>query len=166
MEAKMEKVNLLLVDDEPEILDMWRVHFEEDRFNIFEATTGEEALQLTDKLKDWRHQMLIVLLDVKMPGLNGLEVLESIKRLAPLAKIFIITGNVTDDEIPDTAYFTGKLGGDGFYEKSKINFDALKEQIDQFISGEIEKQARVENIQDALNQLGTRADLELPYKIK
>jgi len=162
----MEKVNLLLVDDEPDILDLWRVHFEEDRFNIFEATTGEEALQLTDKLKDWQHQLLIVLLDVKMPGLNGLEVLESIKHLAPSAKIFIITGNVSDNEIPDTAYFTGKLGGDGFYEKSKIDFDALKKQIDQFITRERDKQTRVENIQSALNQLGTKADVELPYKLK
>lgn len=161
----MEKVNLLLVDDEPDILDLWRVHFEEDRFDIYEAATGEEALQLADQISELANRLLIVLLDVKMPGVNGLEVLESIKRLAPSAKIFIITGNVENEEIPDTAYFTGKLGGDGFYEKSKIDFPELKKQIDRFINSERNKRERVENIQNTLERLGTKVNVKSPYKI-
>lgn len=162
----MSKVNLLLVDDEPHVIEVWKIHFSEDRFNIYEAKTGEEALRLVDHIRNEEQlQFLIVLLDVRMPGLNGLEVMEKIKKKVPFAKVYIITGNVENEHLPSTAYLTGKLSGDGFYEKSKFDFGLFKKQIDDFIRNEKLKMRKIRYIQRELENLGQKADLELPYKI-
>ena len=58
-------------------------------FNIFEAATGEVALQVVEKIhKEKTPRFLIVLLDVRMPGLDGLQVLEKIKKSSTVCKDF------------------------------------------------------------------------------
>ena len=162
----MGKVNLLLVDDEQEVLDEWKNHFSPEKFNIFEASTGEVALQVVEKVrKDKNPRFLIVLLDVRMPGLDGLQVLERIKSRIPFAKIFIITGNVEEQNITDAAFLTGKFGGDGFFEKSKIDFDELKRQINDFLNEEKIKLSKVKSIKNALEHLVPKVDISLPYDI-
>ena len=162
--GEMIKVNLLLVDDEQEVLDEWKNHFSSEMFNIFEATTGEVGLQLVEKIrKEKKPAFLIVLLDVRMPGLDGLHVLEGIKDRVPFAKIFIITGNIEVQNIADTAYLTGKFGGDGFFEKSKIDFNELKKQIENFLKEERNKLSKVKNIKNALEELVPKVDINLPY---
>jgi DNA-binding NtrC family response regulator len=127
----MNKANLLLVDDEKGIINEWKRHFSTSKFNIFEAYSGEEALKKLDEIKQVQNTgPLIVLLDVVMEGLNGLDVLARIKGEFPFSKIYIITGNVATELIPSTAYETGKLGGDGFFEKMNVDFDKLKRKID------------------------------------
>jgi CheY-like chemotaxis protein len=128
----MSKVNLLLVDDEKENIEEWKKHFPPSKFNILEANSGEEALNKLDEIKKNKKntEPLVVLLDVVMGGLNGLDVLIRIKGEFPMSKIYIITGNIEMELVPYTAYETGKLGGDGFFEKMKIDFDELKKKID------------------------------------
>ena len=162
----MGKVNLLLVDDEQEVLHEWKNHFSPEKFNIFEASTGEVALQVVEKIrKDKSPRFLIVLLDVRMPGLDGLQVLERIKSRIPFAKIFIITGNVEVQNITDAAFLTGKFGGDGFFEKSRIDFDELKRQINDFLNEEKTKLLKVKSIKNALEHLVPKVDISLPYDI-
>jgi len=67
-------VKLLIADDEPAVRALVRVTLEDDDYRIFEAADGVEALQ---KIRD-EHPSL-VLLDIMMPGMNGLEVCRIVK---------------------------------------------------------------------------------------
>ena len=98
---------VLLVDDEPQILAFLRMGFEYERFEIAEASDGEEAVRQALNLKPD-----VIILDVMLPRLNGLEVA---KRLRPLtdAAILMLTAR---DELEDR--ITGlDIGADDYVTK-------------------------------------------------
>jgi DNA-binding response OmpR family regulator len=70
------KKRVLLVDDEESIHLLYREELEEEGYEVFSAMTGEEALErFTEVNPD------IIILDINMPGMNGLEVLRRIKEI-------------------------------------------------------------------------------------
>jgi len=69
---------ILLVDDEEGIQLLYREELEEDGYEVHSALTGEDALQ---KLKIVSPDLVI--LDIKMPGMSGIEVLRRIKEIHP-----------------------------------------------------------------------------------
>ncbi len=74
----MEKKRILLVDDEEGIQLLYREEFEEEGFEVTTAFNGEEALeQFSQELPD------LVILDINMPGMNGIEVLRRMKEINP-----------------------------------------------------------------------------------
>ncbi|MFN3557122.1 MAG: ATP-binding protein [Bacteroidales bacterium] len=99
----MGKLNLLVVDDEPgirsgirRILESFSVSYpfmdEDFEFEVFEAQTGEEGIELLDN-----YAFDIVLLDNKLPGIQGVEVLEYIKNQAIEAIVVMITSYASLD---------------------------------------------------------------------
>lgn len=66
--------NILIVDDEPDVLMLCRVNLEFEGYNVTGAHGGEEAIQIVG-----REPIDLVLLDVMMPGMDGWEVLSSIR---------------------------------------------------------------------------------------
>ena len=83
----MNKCVILIVDDEPEAREMIKrclTRFMECQ--IYEAQTGEEAL---DKLKKINFDLVI--LDIKMPGLSGLDVMKEIKKYKNLPDTIVLT---------------------------------------------------------------------------
>src|SRR5258708_31945144 len=82
-----EAVNILLVDDEPGMLRYIKTLLEVDDYKVETATTGEEALQRVEKgLKPD-----LVLLDVLMPGIDGLQTLEQLRQLQPGVKVVMLS---------------------------------------------------------------------------
>lgn len=79
--------NILLVDDEPAMLRYIRTLLEVDNYKVETATTGEEALERIQKGMDPE----LILLDVLMPGIDGLETLEQLRQLKPTAKIVMLS---------------------------------------------------------------------------
>jgi len=74
----VEKKRILLVDDEEGIQLLYREEFEEEGFEVTTAYNGEEALkQFSQELPD------LVILDINMPGMNGIEVLRRMKEINP-----------------------------------------------------------------------------------
>jgi len=74
----VEKKRILLVDDEEGIQLLYREEFEEDGFEVTTAFNGEEALeQFSQEPPD------LVILDINMPGMNGIEVLRRMKEINP-----------------------------------------------------------------------------------
>ncbi|KKT19140.1 MAG: Two-component response regulator [Parcubacteria group bacterium GW2011_GWB1_43_8] len=87
----MDKVKhkILIIDDDEFLLDMYAVKFKEEGFEVETARGGKEA---SDKIKGGASPE-VVLLDVVMPGMDGFELLETIRKenLIPAAKIIILS---------------------------------------------------------------------------
>lgn len=79
---------ILLVDDEEGIRKVLGISLADSGYKVLTAGSGEEALQLFQKTKP-----PIVLTDIKMPGMNGLELLQAIKRQSPDTEVIMITGH-------------------------------------------------------------------------
>ncbi len=79
---------ILIVDDEESIRHMMRMTLELDGYQVLTAGDGPSALEI------FRREMpMIVLLDVRMPGMSGLQVLERIKAMEPESEVIIVTGH-------------------------------------------------------------------------
>jgi DNA-binding response OmpR family regulator len=91
-EAK-KAIKLLIVDDELDICDFVRNFFTERDFEVFISCDGRTAIDIVkDKNPD------IVLLDMLMPVMNGMEALKKMRQIDPLLKIIVVTA-VEDEEI-------------------------------------------------------------------
>jgi len=81
-------LGVLLVDDEVEFLETLEKRLRRRNMDVRVATSGEEALEvLSQSPPD------VVVLDVKMPGMDGIETLREIKRRAPLIEVVMLTGH-------------------------------------------------------------------------
>ena len=89
MEVKaLESYSVLLVDDEKEFLDLLLERLKMRRVNVEGVYNGTEALALLGKKpKD------VVVLDVRIPGMNGIETLKEIKKQHPLIEVIMLTGH-------------------------------------------------------------------------
>ncbi|MEJ2032844.1 MAG: response regulator [Deltaproteobacteria bacterium] len=75
---------ILLVDDEESIHLLYREEFEEEGYEVHSALSGEEALE---KLKIIKPDLVI--LDINMPGMNGIDALRRIKEINPHLKVIL-----------------------------------------------------------------------------
>src|SRR3984893_3724422 len=82
-----EAVNILLVDDEPGMLRYIRTLLEVDEYTVETASTGEEALQRVQK----GLRPDLVLLDLLMPGIDGLQTLEQLRQTLPGVKVVMLS---------------------------------------------------------------------------
>jgi len=79
---------ILVIDDERPTLSMFKLFLNAYGFDVYTAENGDEGIELFKE-----HLMPIVLTDIKMPGMDGLEVLKRIKEIAPKTEVIIITGH-------------------------------------------------------------------------
>jgi two-component system nitrogen regulation response regulator NtrX len=104
----MENAKVLIVDDEKNILESVKMVLHYEQYNVQAAKDGVEAIDLFKKfLPD------IVLLDVKMPGLDGLKVLKTFKEMNPVAEVIMISGHSGIEEAVEAS----RLGAFDFLEK-------------------------------------------------
>ncbi len=82
-----EPANILLVDDEPGMLRYIRTLLEVDDYKVETASTGEEALERVNK----GLQPDLVLLDLLMPGIDGLQTLEQLRQIKPGVKVVMLS---------------------------------------------------------------------------
>ncbi|MDH4204330.1 MAG: response regulator [Desulfobacteraceae bacterium] len=107
MEIKSDAA-ILVVDDEQDIRDASERILTRTGFKVMKATRGDEALDVLDK-----ERIDIVLLDLKMPGMDGLEVLKRIRMLSKTIQVIVITGYAT----VETAIEAMKQGAYDFIPK-------------------------------------------------
>src|SRR5262245_16633745 len=108
---------ILIVDDEEGIRESLKLILS-DHYELILTDSGEQALEClkNDKGID------VVLLDIKMPRVNGLEVLPKIKQSYPDKRVIIVTGYKS----VETASEAAKLGVDGYIVKPFKNQEILK----------------------------------------
>jgi putative AdoMet-dependent methyltransferase len=99
---------ILLVDDEPDILDVCQRTLETDGYQIKTAQSGNAALE---QVKQQSFDLLVT--DIKMPGMDGLELVQAVKQIAPHIPCVIMTGFST----MDTTLKALKLGVDEYVIK-------------------------------------------------
>ena len=92
---------LLVVDDEKEVLLFLKMFFEAKGFDVLTAESGEEAVR---KVKESRPH--IVLLDIIMPGMDGVETLSAIREIDPMVGVIMATA-VRDSDIAKRAVELG-----------------------------------------------------------
>ena len=101
---------VLIVDDEPEILDTTKWAFEMAGFKVHTAASAEEALP---QAESFRPEVLLI--DYKLPQMNGLELLSKVRSWIPDAIAIMITGLTHQSE--DLEEESRRLGAIGFLHK-------------------------------------------------
>jgi len=99
---------MLIVDDEVAICECLEDFFAARGFNVATVFSGEEALSCLDS-----SEVDVLLLDINLPGLQGLEVLRRVKQAHPRIKVIMVTG-LTDPDLKNTAK---RCGASGFVTK-------------------------------------------------
>ena len=115
----MANIQLLIVDDEERFLLTTRKLLSRKGFDVLTANSGQRAL---DMLK--AHAIQIVILDVKMPGMDGLTTLREIKHHYPFMEVIMLTGHAT---VPSAV--EGMQAGASDYLMKPINMDLLAEKV-------------------------------------
>ncbi len=115
---------ILIVDDEERIIKSITGVLEDEGFDVIPAKNGEEAIDL------FRQELpLVTLLDIWMPGMDGIEVLKRMKWIAPDCRVVMISGHATIS----TAMAAVKLGAFDFIEKP-LSIDVLLKTVFRAIS--------------------------------
>jgi CheY-like chemotaxis protein len=105
-----ERIRILVVDDDPDLLDTLREYLENlgNRYVVETAAQGSEALLMVARARPH-----VVILDVEMPGMSGVQVLTSLHALDPTIPVIMLTAN-TDSSV---AAETLKLGAVSYAPK-------------------------------------------------
>lgn len=114
MGERMEK-KILIVDDEERVVQSVRGVLEDEGFRVSSAKSGEEAIEAFQ-----RENPDVTLLDIWMPGMDGIEVLKRFKGMVPDCQVIMISGHATIS----TAMAAVKLGAFDFIEKP-VSLDVL-----------------------------------------
>ena len=85
----MSIANVLLVDDEISFVETFSERLVMRNLEITKAFSGEEALQVLET----NHNIEVIILDVKMPGMDGIETLVEIKKKLPLVEVIMLSGH-------------------------------------------------------------------------
>ena len=119
----MTIAKLLLIDDETDFLDTMARRLKKRDFDILTATSGLESLEV---LSINGEKIEVVILDVKMPGMDGIETLAEIKRKYPLIEVVMLTSHATMSSAID-----GMKQGAFDYLMKPCDMDVLVEKINE-----------------------------------
>lgn len=120
-------MKILVVDDEKDIQMLFQQRFRKEikrgDMDFIFAFSGEEALE---RLQDYKHEAVLILSDINMPGMSGLELLKLIKQhyKTPPPVVMMITAYGDEANYNEAM----KLGADDFLTKP-VDFKALKEKL-------------------------------------
>lgn len=118
MEKKIY-ARVLLVDDEEEFVEALSQRLKARGLKVTGVTRGAEAVELVDK-----QDFDAIILDLAMPGMDGLETLKKIRKRHPEAEIIILTGNASIQ----TSIEAMKLGAEDYLEKP-VDMNTLLKKI-------------------------------------
>ena len=84
------KISVLLVDDEKDFVETLAERLQLRDFNVATALNGDDAIKLVEE-----NDFDVIVLDVKMPGKDGVETLKEIKNIEQLSQVIMLTGHAT-----------------------------------------------------------------------
>jgi len=126
---KKKQIKVLLVDDEVEFVDTLGQRLRMRGLAVDIVYDGEQALSFVKKIEPD-----VIVLDLKMPGLYGIEVLKEVKKLKPNVQVIILTGHGTDKDEEQAK----QLGGFDFMRKP-ADIDLLVAKIKEAFAEKLER---------------------------
>lgn len=117
------KKKLLLVDDEVEICEFLKSFFEDRDYQVATAHSGFQAIEQVESFKPD-----VVLLDIQMPEMDGLNALRKIKEKYPRVKVIMVTAVETQDRIKSAM----RLGADNYITKP-LSLEYLEKDVQEKI---------------------------------
>lgn len=115
---------LLIVDDEVEICEFLKSFFEDRDYKVEVAHDGTQAFEQVSLF-----QPEVVLLDIQMPGMDGLQTLKKIKDAYPRVKIIMVTAVETQEKIEEAM----RLGADNYITKP-LSLEYLEKDVQDKIN--------------------------------
>ena len=126
-------IRVLIVDDEVDFVEMLSLRLEEAGEKVVPAYSGRECLEILKKL-----QIDVVILDIKMPGMDGIQTLREIKKNFPLVEVVMLTGHGTTE----TAVEGMKLGAFDYLLKP-TEFHELLDKLENARKRKDEQEERI-----------------------
>ncbi|WP_240788752.1 response regulator [Ramlibacter henchirensis] len=174
-EAPPETVNILIVDDEPRNLAVLETVLDDPGYRLVRATSGEEAL-----LALMAEEFAVLVLDVRMPGMNGFEVAQLVKERKKTSRIPIIFLTAYYNE--DQHILEGYGSGGADYLHKPVNPSVLRSKVAVFaelhrrgraleaanrlLLGEVAERRRAEQRLSELNETLDRRVMERTHELE
>lgn len=126
MDGEDLAIDVLLIEDDTEFLDMYRMRLERDGYRVHTASDGEQGLNLAARL-----QPDIVFLDIRLPKMDGFEVLRRLREDEATAGLpVVILSNYGEQEMVDRGL---RLGALEFLVKAHTTPVELSEGIEEWL---------------------------------
>jgi len=126
---------VMLVDDEVPFVETMTKRLDKRGLKIISAFSGDEALKVLQK----EDAVDVIILDVKMPGMDGIETLQEIKKQHPLKEVIMLTGHAT----VETAIEGMKMGAFDYLMKP-CDIDTLVAKVDEAAKKKQSHDAKIE----------------------
>lgn len=138
---------VLLVDDEAPFVETMTKRLSKRELTVHTAFSGEEALSVLGTHRN----MDVVILDVKMPGMDGIETLEKIRKEYPLTEVIMLTGHATVESAVE-----GMKRGAFDYLMKPCDIEQLMDKVNQATQKkrDHEEKIREAKVKEALSQHG------------
>lgn len=117
--VRVPVARLLVIDDHPAVVDILVTCLREQGYGVLGALTADEGLKLFILSRP-----NLVLLDIALPGMNGIDLLKRIRSIDPVAKVIMVTGNTA----PALAREALELGALAYIDKP-FDFAYLKRVV-------------------------------------
>jgi two-component system, chemotaxis family, chemotaxis protein CheY len=127
-DASSTKGKILIIDDEADVREVLRLHLESVNLNVIEAENGEEGIKLMKSGANLL-QVGLILCDIRMPKVNGVEAIEYLKENAPSIPIIVVTG----------------------YPDSELAVSLLKKGVKDYLVKPVEKEKLLAKVKEALS---------------
>jgi DNA-binding NtrC family response regulator len=145
--------HVMVVDDEQAFNEMLVLSLKEMNYEVTAAYSGQECLE---KLAETRID--VVILDIKMPGMDGIETLKEIKKRFPLVEVIMLTGHGSID----TAIAGMKLGAFDYLQKP-AEFEDLLEKVETARMRKDEHEARIAEAEAYNLKIASRKGGRAPF---
>ena len=130
---KKDKIKILLVDDEPDIIEILSYNLKKEGYQVFSASNGEEALVQVEKVKPH-----LIILDVMMPVMDGIETCEIIRKDKRYQETVIMFLSARSEDYSHVAAFD--VGADDYVNKPikpKVLNSKVKALLRRFLNSEV-----------------------------